>query len=232
MYVCNGMEWYGTGWYVSMYPCIYVDACFPMVHGLKFSFPFALQHSSHFPTVPCSWFLLVCMMVLVTFRLIGLAHLHSLWGCLAFVGFPSGFGLVGLGLCRWFPFCGVGLLFAGLFAPLVWPGRLESFVPVGPLALVFMACFRGGLLLLLLLWLPLALRCLFGGSSDQSSHAPSHWNEVFCQSAIDSAQSDHDAVLQSILANKQAHIEKIRYLRPGWRGLGLGSGIAKLGDGL
>jgi len=35
---------------------------------------------------------------------------------------------------------------------------------------------------------------------------------VFCQSAIDSAQSDHDAVLQSILANKQAHIEKIRYL--------------------
>lgn len=36
--------------------------------------------------------------------------------------------------------------------------------------------------------------------------------EVFCQSAIDSAQSDHDAVLQSILANKQAHIEKIRYL--------------------
>eukprot|EP00435_Cladocopium_sp_Y103_P072654 s87_g40.t3 len=35
---------------------------------------------------------------------------------------------------------------------------------------------------------------------------------VFCQSAIDSAQSDHDAVLQSILANKQAHIEKIKYL--------------------
>ncbi|CAE7301905.1 CACNA1H [Symbiodinium sp. CCMP2592] len=35
---------------------------------------------------------------------------------------------------------------------------------------------------------------------------------VFCQSAIDSAQSDHDMVLQSILANKQAHIEKIRYL--------------------
>ncbi|CAE7464953.1 Cacna1c [Symbiodinium natans] len=35
---------------------------------------------------------------------------------------------------------------------------------------------------------------------------------VFCQSAIDSAQSDHTMVMQSILANKEAHIEKIRYL--------------------
>ena len=47
-------------------------------------------------------------MVLVTFRLIGLAHLHTLWGCLAFVGFPSGFGLVCLGLCP------LGFLFAVL----------------------------------------------------------------------------------------------------------------------
>ncbi|CAJ1420926.1 unnamed protein product [Effrenium voratum] len=35
---------------------------------------------------------------------------------------------------------------------------------------------------------------------------------VFCQSAIDSAQNDQAMVLQSIQANKQAHIEKIRNL--------------------
>ncbi|CAK9071852.1 unnamed protein product [Durusdinium trenchii] len=35
---------------------------------------------------------------------------------------------------------------------------------------------------------------------------------VFCQSAIDSAQSDHQMVMQSILANKEAHIEKIKLL--------------------
>jgi len=35
---------------------------------------------------------------------------------------------------------------------------------------------------------------------------------VFCQSAIESAQSDHDMVIQSILNNKEAHIEKIKML--------------------
>ncbi|CAJ1454819.1 unnamed protein product, partial [Effrenium voratum] len=35
---------------------------------------------------------------------------------------------------------------------------------------------------------------------------------VFCQSAIDAAQSDHDMVIQSILNNKDTHIEKIRML--------------------
>eukprot|EP00435_Cladocopium_sp_Y103_P005325 s1799_g1.t1 len=35
---------------------------------------------------------------------------------------------------------------------------------------------------------------------------------VFCQSAIDSAQSDHTMVMQSILANKEAHVEKIKFL--------------------
>lgn len=35
---------------------------------------------------------------------------------------------------------------------------------------------------------------------------------VFCQSAIDSAQSDHEMVIQSIMNNKDAHIEKIRML--------------------
>ena len=35
------------------------------------------------------------------------------------------------------------------------------------------------------------------------------------QSAIDSAQNDQTLVLQSILATKQANIEKIRHLSPG-----------------
>ncbi|CAJ1383392.1 unnamed protein product [Effrenium voratum] len=35
---------------------------------------------------------------------------------------------------------------------------------------------------------------------------------VFCQSAIDSAQNDHANVVQSMLANKEAHVEKIRAL--------------------
>ena len=35
---------------------------------------------------------------------------------------------------------------------------------------------------------------------------------VFCQSAIDSAQNDHATVVQSILANKKAHVEKIQAL--------------------
>ena len=93
-------------------------------------------------------------MVLVTLRFIGLAHLHTLWGCLAFVGFPSEFGLVCLGLCplgfflRSLAVCTFGVVWAP------WPpDAMESFVPVGPLPSVFMACFRVGLLRLLL-WLP------------------------------------------------------------------------------
>lgn len=35
---------------------------------------------------------------------------------------------------------------------------------------------------------------------------------VFCQSAIDSAQSDHELVMHSIILNKAAHIEKIKSL--------------------
>jgi len=35
---------------------------------------------------------------------------------------------------------------------------------------------------------------------------------VFCQSAIESAQNDHANVVQSMLANKEAHVEKIRAL--------------------
>ncbi|CAJ1400198.1 unnamed protein product [Effrenium voratum] len=35
---------------------------------------------------------------------------------------------------------------------------------------------------------------------------------VFCQSAIESAQSDHDMIMQNIIANKEAHIQKVRSL--------------------
>ena len=112
-------------------------------------------------------------MVLVTFRFFGLARLHSLWGCLAFVGFPSGFGLFVWVFAPWFPFCGVGWFFAGLFAPLVWSGRLALqtpwIVPVGLLPSVFMACFRGGLLRLLL-WLPPSLCAVYLGAVQIKVH--------------------------------------------------------------
>eukprot|EP00931_Biecheleriopsis_adriatica_P096910 TRINITY_DN7063_c0_g1_i1.p1 TRINITY_DN7063_c0_g1~~TRINITY_DN7063_c0_g1_i1.p1 ORF type:complete len:658 (-),score=146.83 TRINITY_DN7063_c0_g1_i1:145-2118(-) len=35
---------------------------------------------------------------------------------------------------------------------------------------------------------------------------------VFCQSAIESATSDHDMLMQSIIADKEAHVEKVRSL--------------------
>jgi len=108
-------------------------------------------------------------MVLVTFRFLGLAHLHTPWGCFAFVGFPSGFGLVCLGLCP------LGFLFAVLVAFSL--GCLHIWCGLGALASrrhgvvcsrwafasVFMACFRGGLLWLLL-WLPPSLCAVYLGA--------------------------------------------------------------------
>ena len=101
-------------------------------------------------------------MVLVTFRFFGLARLHSLWGCLAFVGFPMlplWVWLVCLGLCplvsflrRWLVFRWAVCTFGVIWAPCP-RDAMESFVPVGLLPSVFMVCFRGGLLRLLL-WLP------------------------------------------------------------------------------
>ena len=107
-------------------------------------------------------------MVLVSFRFIGLAHLHSLSGCLSFVGFPSGFGLVCLGLCPlvsflrcWLAFRWAVCTFGVVWAP--WPpDAMESFVPVGPLPSVFMACFFFVGCCGCCCGCPLALRCLFG----------------------------------------------------------------------
>ena len=147
-------------------------------------------------------------MVLATFWFIGLAHLHTLWGCcLAFVGFPFGFGLVCLGLCPlvsflrcWLVFRWAVCTFGVVWAP--WPpDAMESFVPVGPLPSVFLACFRGGLLRLLL-WLPprsaLSIWGQFRSKFTQSRVCAG----VFCQSAIENAQNDHAAVVQNILDNK------------------------------
>ena len=119
-------------------------------------------------------------------------------GCLAFVGF----GLVGLGLCplgfflRSLAVCTFGVVWAP------WPpDAMESFVPVGPLPSVFLACFRGGLLRLLL-WLPprsaLSIWGQFRSKFTQSRVCAG----VFCQSAIENAQNDHAAVVQNILDNK------------------------------
>ena len=46
----------------------------------------------------------------------------------------------------------------------------------------------------------------------ESSQSTFQVTGVFCQSAIDSAQNDHATVVQSILANKQMHVNKIRNL--------------------
>ena len=115
----------------------------------------------------------------------GPSYLPVYWSCpLALpLGLPCLRGLplwVWLGLFGslppWFPFCGVGWFFAGLFAPLVWSGCLGIPTPwsrLFPLGLCSRSswrafvvgcccCCRGR---------PLALRCLFGGSSDQSSHS-------------------------------------------------------------
>ena len=106
----------------------------------------------------------------------GPSHLPVYWSCpLAHsLGLPCLRGLplwVWLGLFGslppWFSFCGVGWFFAGLFAPLVWSGRLALqtpwIVPIGLLPSVFMVCFRGGLLRLLL-WLPPSLCAVYLGA--------------------------------------------------------------------
>jgi len=46
---------------------------------------------------------------------------------------------------------------------------------------------------------------------------------VFCQSAIDSAQNDHAAIVQSILENKEAHLAKIKTLFSKFGGTGSGA---------
>ena len=73
-------------------------------------------------------------------------------------------------------FCGVGWFFAGLFAPLVWSGRLGLPTPCSrlfPLGICPRCSWRAFVVGCCgcCCGCPLALRCLFGGSSGQSSHS-------------------------------------------------------------
>ena len=121
------------------------------------------------------------------------AHLHSRpLGCLAATR-ASPLALVFFGfLPPWFPFCSGLLVFRWAVRTVRSSGRGATryhacFVPVERLrcrcswrAFVAGCCFCCGC--------PLVLRCLFGGSSDQSSLATALEIEVFCQSAIESAE--------------------------------------------
>ena len=155
--------------------------------------------------VPCSSMACACLHV-------GPRYFPVYWscplalplGCLVFVGFPSGFGLAGFGLCP------LGFLFAVLvdfslgclhlrcgLGALAFR-RHGSFVPVGPSLSVFMACFRCGWLrlLLLLLWLPLrSALFIWGQFRSKFTHTHTHqWakSEVFCNTAIESAHADKE----------------------------------------
>ena len=134
------------GWVVTNQVCD-IDA----VHGLVGS-------CARGALVPCSSMTCACLYH-------GPSHFPVYWSCpfAHSVGLPCLRGLplwVWLGLFGslppWFPFSGVFrwavCTFGVVWAP--WPpDAMESFVPVGPLPSVFMACFRVGLLRLLL-WLP------------------------------------------------------------------------------
>ena len=108
---------------------------------------------------------------------VGPSYLPVFWSCpLAlplglpcFCGLPSGFAFFCLGLCPLGFLFAVLLVFAGLFALLVWSGRfpdatdrLFRFRVHGVLSLRAVAAAGCALVLRC---------CLFGGSSHQSSHA-------------------------------------------------------------
>ena len=115
---------------------------------------------------------------------VGPSFLLIYWSCpLALpLGLPCLRGLplwVWLGLFGslppWFPFCGVGWFFAGLFAPLVWSGCLLS---------VFMTSFRGGLLLLLPWLPPRSALSIWGQFRSKFTRFP-NLPHIFCQAAMD-----------------------------------------------
>ena len=113
-----------------------------------------------------------------------------------------------LGFCPSVSFLVCWWFFAGLFAPLVWFGRLGLPTPWSRLfplgfhlrcswrAFVVGCCCRG-------CCFPLVLRCLWGQVRPKFTHKSAIRGGVFCQSAIDSAQNDHANVVQSMLANKE-----------------------------
>eukprot|EP00435_Cladocopium_sp_Y103_P021780 s1276_g5.t1 len=145
-------------------------------------------------------------MVLVTFRFIGLAHLHSPWGCLVFVASPRGLA--------WFVwvFAPLGFLFAVLVGFSL--GCLRLWCGLGVLAsrrhgVVVSSrwAFALGVHGVLSLWAAAAAAvaapslCAVGQFRSKFTHVTAE-AQVFCQSAIDSAQSDHSTKCQAILADK------------------------------
>jgi len=84
---------------------------------------------------------------------------------------------------------------------------LRFWASVGPFA--SLVCLRG-LLLLLLLRLPFACALSTWGQLTSQSSRTEVITAVFCESAIESAQNDQFTVVQSILANKESHLEKAR----------------------
>ena len=139
--------------------------------------------------------MLVCILVLATFRFFGLAHLHSLWGCLAFVGFPSGFGLAGWVLAPLVSFCAVLVGFS--LGCLVWSGRLSLpspwvLCPCWAFALGVHRVLSLGwlLLLLLLLWLrPRSALSMWGQFRSEFTQSLGDQG-VFCNTAIENAKAD------------------------------------------
>ena len=146
----------------------------------------------------------------------GPSHLPAYWSCpLAHsLGLPCLRGLplwVWLGLFGSFPplvsflRCWLVFRWAVCTFGFVWapwpPDAMESFVPVGPLPSVFVACFRGGLLWLLL-WLPPRSALSIWGQFRSKFTQSLQNSQVFCQSAIESAQNDHSTKCQAILADK------------------------------
>eukprot|EP00435_Cladocopium_sp_Y103_P039874 s3_g10.t1 len=180
-------------------------------------------------------------MVLVTFRFIGLAHLHSPWCCLVFVASPRGLAwfvwvfapLVSF-LRYWLVFrwavCTFGVVWAS------WPpdAMESSLVPVGPswCGLGVLASRRHGVVVssrwafalgvhgVLSLWTaaaaavaaPSLCAVYLGAVQIKVRTQMTGAIEVFCQSAIESAEKDHELNLESVSQEKEKYFRAVRRL--------------------
>ena len=148
--------------------------------------------------VPCSSLTCACLYL-------GPSYLPVNWSCP--LALPLGLlCLCGLSLWvwlgwfvslpPWFPFCGVGWFFTGLFAPSVWSGRLclpspWVLCPCWAFALgVHRVLSLGWLLLLLLLWLrPRSALSMWGQFRSEFTQSLGDQG-VFCNTAIENAKAD------------------------------------------
>ena len=145
------------------------------------------------------------------------------WGPLGgqvFVGFPLGLAwVVCFGVPPFFtPGC---LWFAvGLFVPgggrAPRASRRHGVVSCGRCLLLARALLAAGAAAFAA---PTSLRCLFGGSSDQSPHTSPVPRGVFCNSAIKAAESDHEMVVQSLVQTRQELRDQVSLLFYQWLGI-------------